>query len=65
MLLVLSSEARRFVARRVCNAAGCSPPAGLDAVGLTRIYTDLGLGNIDDDFAALGLASEPASEPVA
>ena len=37
---------------------------GMDEAGLLRIYTDLGLGSIEDDFAAMGLALPAAEEGV-
>eukprot|EP01051_Picozoa_sp_SAG22_P001400 SAG22_NODE_54_length_23787_cov_12.917511_13_plen_318_part_00 len=39
----------------VCREAGCDPAAGLSGDGLLRVYTGLGLGDADADYAALGL----------
>eukprot|EP01049_Picozoa_sp_SAG25_P009540 SAG25_NODE_953_length_4593_cov_6.284824_1_plen_1010_part_10 len=49
--------------RTVCEALNISPDIGVCEQGLLQCYTRLGLGDIDDDFAKMGLALKSESEP--
>lgn len=42
----------------VCRLAGCDPARGLSAAGLLRVYTDLDLGDVREDFELLGLGHD-------
>jgi Ca2+-binding EF-hand superfamily protein len=50
---------------KVCEMVGTSPDVGLREHELLQIYTRLNLGNIDEDFAKMGLELKAEPEPAA
>ena len=47
--------------RQVCEAVQANVDEGMDEAGLLRVYTDMALGSIEDDFVAMGLALPTSS----